>query len=97
MELELIGQPQSFDMYAVDGKRATINISDHDEDLGNNESMFFVKDDLLKSYLENNELTLIWAMWGVREYSSNLRLITFHSDNSSQHYAEFSTIEHYSE
>lgn len=97
LNLELIGRPQSFDMYTADRKRATINISDHNDDPNNYESMFYVREDLMKSYLKSNDLTLIWAMWGERQYSSNLKPIVDLAVDHERHYAKFSTIECYSE
>jgi len=66
-DLDLIGQPQTFDMFTKEGVRATYNVSDHGEDYNNHQFMFFMRENILKEYLDKNELTLIWAVWGERE------------------------------
>ncbi len=69
-DLELIGQPQTFDLFTKDGVKATFNVSDQSNDFKNRQSMFFIKENLLRTYLEKNDLVLIWAIWGERGYSS---------------------------
>jgi hypothetical protein len=69
-DLDLIGQPQTFDMFTKDGVRVTYNISDHSDDYNNHQFMFFMRENMLNEYLKKNELTLIWAVWGEREYFS---------------------------
>ena len=95
-DLELIGQPQTFDMFTLDGKRATFNISDQSDSIGNNQSMLFIKEDLLKSYLKKHNLTLLWAIWGERRYSSNIiGKILDDSGNSVQTYQDYSFVSRY--
>lgn len=67
--LKLNSHPQTFDLYTKDGIKATINLSNRNYELKNNESWFFIREDLLNNYLIKHELTLIWAVWGEREYS----------------------------
>jgi hypothetical protein len=96
INLELIGQPQTFDLFTKDGLQATFNISDQSGDYNNHQSMFYVKEDLLIKYLKKNELSLIWAMWGEREYSSDQVDKLFHGpDHPEQPYAVFSFVKHY--
>ena len=95
-ELDLFGQPQTFDLFASSGKRATYNIHDKYSDIHNGQSMFYVEEDLLKKYLQVNGLTLIWAIWGERSYSSNIvSQILDDSGNAEQKYKTFSRIERY--
>ena len=49
-DLELIGQPQTFDLFTKDGVKATLNISDQADDYSNHQSMFFISETLLKTY-----------------------------------------------
>ncbi|MCP4699527.1 MAG: hypothetical protein GY862_22165, partial [Gammaproteobacteria bacterium] len=70
-DLELTGQPQTFDLFTNDGLKATCGVSDRSNDFNNTQSLFFIREDLLKIYLKKKELALIWAMWGEREYSSD--------------------------
>lgn len=96
LDLDLIGQPQTFDFYTLNGKRATYNISDQSSDFRNNQSMFFIKQDLLKTYLDRKNLALIWAIWGERAYSSNLISNLSHSpDNTEKLYEVYSLVDRY--
>lgn len=90
-DLELIGQPQTFDLFTKDGRRATFNVSDFSNDHNNHQTMFFIKKNLLKKYLDKHGQVLIWAIWGEREYP-----YVFHkTDHHEQSYAVFSFAKRY--
>lgn len=90
-DLELIGQPQTFDLFTKDGARATFSVSDLSDDHNNHQTMFFIRDNLLKKYLDKHDLVLIWAIWGEREYP-----YVFHkTDHHEQSYAVFSFAKRY--
>lgn len=92
-DLELIGQPQTFDLFTTDGVKATFNVSDQSNDF---QSMFFIREDLLKTYLEKNNLALIWAIWGEREYSSDqIEKLFRGADRPEQPYAVYSSVKRY--
>ena len=96
IDLELIGQPQSLDLFTKDGIQATFNISDQTGDYKNHQSMFYIKEDLMVKYLKINDLSLIWAMWGEREYSSDqLDKLRHGPDRPEQPYAVFSFVKKY--
>jgi hypothetical protein len=80
-DLDLVNRPQEFDLFTKDGERASLNISDHSDDFNNHQSFFFINEGLLKRYLEQNDSTLIWAVWGEREYSSKQASALFHGPN----------------
>jgi len=95
-DLDLIGQPQRFDLFTKDGLKATLNISDQSNDYNNNQSLFFLREDLLKTYLKKNDLTLIWAIWGEREYSSEqIEKLFYGPDRPEQSHAVFSFVRRY--
>jgi hypothetical protein len=95
-DLELIGQPQTFDLFTKGGAKATFNVSDQSNDFKNHQSMFFIKENLLRTYLKKNDLVLIWAVWGERGYSSAQISKTFHGpDRPEQTYAVFSFVKRY--
>jgi hypothetical protein len=95
-DMNLIGQPQTFDLFTKDGEKATFNISDHSNDINNRQHMFFMREDLLKAYLVKNNLTLIWAIWGERECLSAQFTKIFHvPDCPEQPYAVFSFVKRY--
>ena len=96
LDLELIGQPQSFDMYTKGGIRATYNISDQGNVFNNHQSMFFIKENLLQKYIEKNNLVLIWVMWGKREYSSELYYkLSNSADHFEQSHSPFNFVKRY--
>lgn len=95
-DLELVGQPQSFDLFTMDGRRATCNISDQSDDYNNHQRMFFIREGLSKSYLKQNDLTLVWAIWGEREYSSDQVLRSLRGpDRAEPTYAVYSLVKRY--
>lgn len=96
LDLELIGQPQTFDLYTAEGVRATYNVSDQSNDVRNMQSMFYIKKDLLEKYLRKNNLTLVWAIWGERAYSSNIiNNLSHSSDNTEKLYEVYSSVDRY--
>jgi hypothetical protein len=68
--LDLVNRPQEFDLFTRDDERASLNVSDHSDDFNNHQSFFFINEGLLNRYLEQTHSTLIWAVWGDREYST---------------------------
>jgi len=58
--------------------------------------MFFIREGLLKAYLKENDLTLVWAIWGEREYSSDqMRKILHGPDCAKQTHAVYSFVKRY--
>jgi len=67
--LDLCAHSQTFDLYETNGKRAAITIrcgehwhTEHD--------LIFLRQDLLDQYLQENNLGLLWAVWGERQFKS---------------------------
>lgn len=69
-KLRLAGQPQTFDLSDKTGERATVTFSDHEADWNNTQAFLFMKEPLLRHYLNASQRVLIWAVWGEREYSN---------------------------
>lgn len=65
--LDLRSRPQSFDMYDCEGKRVTICLEFGDK-WKNRQQLVYIRKDLLDSYLNNEHFTLIWAIWGEKEF-----------------------------
>ena len=63
--LNLCGQPQSFDLFEKDGRRASITFS-YGEKWGEGQSFTYLREDLLKRYLAEINGELIWVIWGER-------------------------------
>jgi hypothetical protein len=68
-ELDLCGQPQTFDLYEKDGRRASITI-EYGEKWHNSQQLTYLRKDLLDKYLNKTSSKLIWAIWGEREFYS---------------------------
>ncbi len=67
--LRLRSQPQTFDFYDIDNRRATITIK-WGEEFHNTHKLFYIRKDLLDKYLKDHGLQLVWAIWGERQYKS---------------------------
>ena len=69
--LSLCGQPQSFDLFEKDGRRASITFR-YGEGWGEMQKFTYLREDLLKRYLAEINGELIWVIWGERrEVSQN--------------------------
>ncbi len=70
--LNLCSQPQTFDLFEEDGKRASITFHYVDEDkLNTAQRLTYLRKDLLHSFLTETDKKLVWAIWGERKFSSN--------------------------
>ena len=63
--LDLCGQPQSFDLFEKDGRRASITFH-HGEGWGEMQKFTYLREDLLERYLSEINGELIWVIWGER-------------------------------
>ena len=61
----LHGQPQSFDLFEKDGRRASITFR-YGEELGEMQQFTYLREDLLERYLAEINGELIWEIWGER-------------------------------
>jgi hypothetical protein len=95
-DLGLIGQPQTFDLFTDQGVRATCNVVDNSDNSNSNKQLFYIKEDLLKKVLKENDLTLIWAIWGERKYSyDHMKNFTYKLDRPDPTYKVFNFIKRY--
>lgn len=69
IDLELIAQPQSFDLFTKSGDKASHYVSYWEKGDKDRHSMYYLKKELLDSFMENNEMSLIWMIWGERNHS----------------------------
>ncbi|MFO1500081.1 MAG: hypothetical protein U1G07_17110 [Verrucomicrobiota bacterium] len=67
-ELQLVGQPQTFDLFGRDAQKTTLVFGDRRE-YNNSQSFLYIRERLLNQYLRRHKLTLIWAIWGERQRS----------------------------
>lgn len=71
-QLNLMGQPQTFDLFSRDGQRATISLQNRDESEAieeNAQHFLYIRKELLDRYLMNEESELVWIIWGERQYA----------------------------
>ena len=61
--LDLCGQPQSFDLFEKDGRRASTTFR-YSQKRGESQRFTFLREDLLRRYLEAIDAELIWVIWG---------------------------------
>jgi hypothetical protein len=95
--LELVGKPQTFDLFTKDNRNATLFCTDQRGDFHNHQFMFFIREDLLNKYLEENKLTLVWTISGERGYSIDQVEKLFHGPNCpEQTHATYSLVKQYS-
>ncbi|WP_421779611.1 NACHT domain-containing protein [Kiloniella litopenaei] len=67
--MELIGQPQSFDLHTKNGKTASQYIVHNEKEYKNNHSVYYLREDVLDSFMKKNEMSLIWVILGEKNYS----------------------------
>ena len=67
--LDMCAHSQTFDLYEANGKRASITIR-WGEHWHTEHDLIFLRQDLLDHYLQENNLCLLWAVWGERQFSS---------------------------
>lgn len=59
----LCGQPQSFNLFEKDGRCASLTFR-YGQKLTDTQRFTYLREDLLKRYLENIDGELIWVIWG---------------------------------
>jgi hypothetical protein len=67
--LDLCTHSQTFDLYETNGKRAAITIR-WGEHWHTEHDLIFLRQDLLDQYLKENNLRLLWAVRGERQFKS---------------------------
>ena len=80
----LYGQPQSFDLFEKDGKRASITFC-YGEEWKDKQYFTYLREDLLERYLAKIGAELIWVIWG------NRRLVSENPDDPYKNFQEVKT------
>jgi hypothetical protein len=92
--LDLMGQPQSYDLFTRAGEKAIL-YKEHDTDsYRDKQSLLYMRKDLLDKYLDANQVSLIWVVWGER---SNIRSTFSHTNRQDFNYKTFSTVSVYTD
>ena len=96
LALELVSRPQTFDLFTQDGLKATQFVSDQNEGFNNQQSACFIHEELLRTYLKKENLSLVWTIWGERRYSAKQIEKLFRGANrSGKRYKYFGWVERY--
>ncbi|PET72763.1 hypothetical protein CN533_04995 [Priestia megaterium] len=66
--LGLINQPQTFDLYEKDGRKASMTV-EFGENYRDRQQFTYLRQDLLNEFLDKEEYRLIWGLWGEKEIS----------------------------
>lgn len=92
--LDLCNQPQTFDLYEKNGRRASVSLRYKDE-AGNRQHFVFLRKDFLDRYLFETAGALVWAVWGERE--KHYKSLSGASHIRGSTYKVFKDIKTYSE
>ena len=65
--LKLHIEPQGFSLFDKQGKQASFSIK-HGSTWTNGHSLVYLREDLLRKYLEKNDKCLVWLIWGERQF-----------------------------
>lgn len=69
-------QPQSFEMLDTNGKKASVNTV-YSKDYNNHQHFVFLRKDILDHYLDNNNMKMVWAIWGEKDYAPPIAFKVF--------------------
>jgi hypothetical protein len=94
--LKLENQPQTFDLFDMDGNIAAKNLQ-YNDDFNNNHSFVYIRKDLLNKFLTENKLRFVWAIWGERDvrFKSDERRDEFFKSHPFTDYQVFQKIVKY--
>ena len=94
--LNLVNQPQTFDLLDSDGNIASLNLKYH-RDYNNSHSFVYLRKDLLDKYLVQTNSKYIWIIWGEREvrFKTEERRKEFFKENPFEDYQVFQKVIEY--
>lgn len=94
--LQLVSQPDTFDLFELSGTRASLNFHYY-QDYNNNHNFVYLRKDLLDRFLAARKLKFIRAIWGEREVSfkTDLRRKEFFDDHKFEKEQVFQKIVSY--
>lgn len=61
-------QSQSFEMLDANGKKANVNTV-YSIDYNNHQHFVFLRKDILDHFLDKNNMKMVWAIWGEKDYA----------------------------
>lgn len=69
-------QAQSFEMLDANGKKASVNTV-YSKDYNNQQHFVFLRKDILDHFLDNNNMKMVWAIWGEKDYTPPMAFKVF--------------------
>lgn len=69
-------QSQSFEMLDANGKKASVNTV-YSKDYNNHQHFVFLRKDILDHFLDNNNMKMVWAIWGEKDYATPMAFKVF--------------------
>lgn len=95
-ELELINEPDSFNLKDSNNRVASQEVR-YNEDPDDRHNFVYLRKDLLDNFLASNNYTLIWGVWGERNFSlgdiNDAR--DLHAESGLKNFPVFQTVEIY--
>jgi hypothetical protein len=70
--VKLVGVPQSVDLQTKSGVRASCAMEHQRRSYENSQSLFFMREELLRKYPQEQNESLLWVIWGEREVATHL-------------------------
>lgn len=69
LNMDLVGQPQSFDLYTKSGEVVTHYINYNKDGYKNSHSLLYIRKNFLDKFIKDRKLSLVWLIWGERNYA----------------------------
>ncbi len=69
-------QAQSFEMLDANGKKASVNTV-YSKDYNNQQHFVLLRKDILDHFLDNNNMKMVWAIWGEKDYTPPMAFKVF--------------------
>jgi hypothetical protein len=95
-ELELINEPDTFNLKDSSSRLASQGIS-YNHGYDNKHNLVYLRKDLIDNFLNSNNCTLVWGIWGERNFSlddiGNMR--DLHKESGLKNFPVFQSVEIY--
>ncbi|MDP5199010.1 hypothetical protein [Flavobacterium sp. DG2-3] len=95
-ELELVNSPDTFNLKDSNNRLASQEIKYY-EDYDNNHNLVYLRKDLIDHFLNSNNCTLVWGIWGERNFSLDEvdDMHELHAESGLENFPVFQSVEVY--
>ncbi|OXA74274.1 hypothetical protein B0A67_00350 [Flavobacterium aquidurense] len=97
-KLELVNEPDTFNLKDSNNRLASQEIN-YNKDYNNKYNLVYIRKDLLDNFLNSKNCTLVWGIWGERNFSlgniNNMR--DLHAESGLKNFPVFQSLEIYRE